>query len=98
MAWPCVTIDAAMFAPAVRIDAVRVRDIGTVILRQNGFCSILEELRWNGSCFLMLTRFDIEFLEMKFLEPVRRVKSGAAAFVCCGHERELVKITNTDEK
>jgi hypothetical protein len=72
-----VTVNAAMLTTAVRVDAGAEADIRTVIVGNNAAGAVFEELSLRGGRLLRVLVWI--WLEMKFLEPVWRVRASATA-------------------
>ena len=77
---PGVTINAAMLAAAIRIEAGCETDIRTVVARDDGPAVVLVKLRaWSLRTGIIVVRIPICVrFEMNFLEPVRRILCRAA--------------------
>lgn len=96
MTGPGVTINAAVLAAAVRINAVGVRHIGAVVGGKNGFRRVVQEYR-SGRWHLLRIEFrqiDIQRLEMIPFETVWRIKSRS---VPAGHVRWTTKFVKFKE-
>jgi len=82
MRWPGITINAAVFAAAIWIEAGGEPDVRAVVAGDDGFAVILEKLcarslRTATLVIVLWVPVGIRF-EMDFLEPVRRIIRRAA--------------------
>ena len=68
MGWPSVAVSAAVFAPAVRIDAGLKTDIRTLVASNDGLSVVLKHLRPNVGRRSGIAPF-IDII-MQRLEPV----------------------------
>ena len=64
MGRPRVTIDAAVFATAVGIDARGEADVRAVVARDDRFGQVAVELRWRPGLFLLLARLAVRPLQL----------------------------------
>ncbi len=66
MKWPGITVDAAVLAAAIRIDAGVETDVRAVVVGDQRAGAVLEELRARQRVFLRVPigiRFEVDFLE-----------------------------------
>jgi len=77
------TVNAAVFATAIRIDARLETDVRTLIAGDNRFCRIGKKFGWTRRFFIcvriVIDTVNIGDVAMQFFEPVRGAPRGAAA-------------------